>query len=60
MDVEKCYPNLLSLESAQIVIRMWEESSLVIEGIEVDDLCKYLGKYLKPEEVIEEGFEELV
>ena len=60
MDVEKCYPNLLSLESAQIVRRMWEESLLVIEGIEVDNLCKYLGKYLKPEEVIEEGFEELV
>ena len=38
MDVEKCYPNLLSLESAQIVRKMWEESALVIEGIEVDTL----------------------
>ena len=60
MDVEKCYPNILSLESAQIIRRMWQESDMVIEGVDVDFLCRYLGKYLKPIEVIEEGFTELV
>ena len=59
MDIEKCYPNILSLQSAQIIRRMWEESNLVMEGIEVDNLCRYLGKFLKPAENIEEGFEEL-
>ena len=60
MDIEKCYPNILSLPSAKIIRRMWVESDLEIEGIEVDFLCRYLGKYLKPNEVIEEGFEELL
>jgi hypothetical protein len=60
MDVEKGYPNLLSLESAQIVRKMWEDSALMIEGIEVDYLCKYLGKYLKPEEIVREGLEDLL
>ena len=50
----------LTLESAQIIRRMYEESDMVIEGVEVDFLCRYLGKYLKPTEVIEEGFTELV
>ena len=60
MDVEKCYPNILSLESAQIIRRMWEESDMVIAGIEADHLCRYLGKYLKPTEVVEEGFKEIL
>ena len=60
MDIEKCYPNILSLESAQIIRRMWEESNLIMEGIEVDNLCKYLGKFLKTDEIVREGFEELV
>ena len=60
MDVEKGYPNILSKESAQIIRKMFEESELVIDGIEVESLCRYLGKYLKREEVIEEGFEDLL
>ena len=39
---------------------MWEESELTIEGIDMDQLALYLGKYLALEEVIEEGFEEII
>ena len=60
MDIEKCYPNILSKESAGIIRKMWEESELEILEIEADHLCRYLGKYLKPNEVVEEGFEHLV
>ena len=39
---------------------MWEESDMVIDGVELDFLCRYLGKFLKPNEVIEEDFTDLV
>ena len=60
MDVEKCYPNILSKESAAIIRKMWEDSDLEMEGMEIDNLCKYLGKYLKPHEVVEERIDDLV
>ena len=60
MDIEKFYPNILSDKSAKIIRKMWEESELSIEGIDFDKLSRYLGKYLKQEMIIEEGFEELV
>ena len=39
---------------------MWEESELDIEGIDTDNLSRYLGIHLNKEEIAEEGFEELV
>ena len=60
MDIEKYYPNILSDKSAKIIRKMWEESDLSIEGIDYDKLSSYLGKHLKKEEIVEEGFEELV
>ena len=60
MDIEKYYPNILSLQSAKIIRRMWEELEMEMMGLEVDEICKYLGKHLKQWEVIEEGFEELL
>ena len=58
MDIEKCYPNILSLESAQIIRKMWEESNLEMEGVKIDNLCRYLGNFPKPE-VIKEGYEDI-
>ena len=60
MDIEKYYPNILSDKSAKIIRKMWEESDLSIEGIDYDKLRSYLGKHLKKEEIVEEGFEELL
>ena len=39
---------------------MWEESELIIEGIDTDNLTRYLSIHMKKEEIIEEGFEELI
>ena len=60
MDIEKFYNNIISEKSAKIVRKMWEESELDIEGIDNDNLSRYLGIHLKKEEIAEEGFEELV
>ena len=60
MDVEKYYPNILSAQSAKIIRRMWEESDLTIEGIDIDKLVGYLSIFLTKEEIIEEAFEELL
>jgi hypothetical protein len=60
MDVEKFYPNILSAKSAKIIRKMWEESELTIEGIDVDKLTRYLGNYLNKEEIIQDKFEELM
>jgi hypothetical protein len=60
MDVEKYYPNILSDKSAKIIRKMWEDSELSMEGIDFDNLCRYLGSHLKKEEILEEGFEELL
>ena len=60
MDVEKYYPNILSAQSAKIIKRMWEESDLIIEGIDLDKLVRYLGIFLTKEEIVDEAFEELL
>ena len=60
MDIEKWYPNILSKQSAKKVRKMWEESKLLIDEIDVDHLARYLGKHLKLEEVIEEAFGEII
>ena len=39
---------------------MWEESELIIEGIDTDNLTRYLGIHIKKEERFEERFEELI
>ena len=39
---------------------MYEESELIIEGIDIDKLARYLGTHMKKEEIAEEGFEDLV
>ena len=38
---------------------MWEESGIIIEGVDMDKLVRYLGKYLKRDEILEKGSEEL-
>jgi hypothetical protein len=58
MDIDKYY--LFSDKSAKIIRKMWEESDLSIEGVDYDKLSRYLGKHLKKEEIVEEGFEELL
>ena len=60
MDIEKFYPSILSQKSARIIRKMWEESELSIEGVDINKLSEYLGKHLKKEEIIEEEFEEIV
>ena len=60
MDIEKFYPSVLSAKSAKIIRRMWEDSDLAIEGVDFDKLCKYLGIHLKKEDIVEEGFEDLL
>ena len=60
MDIEKFYNNIISEKSAKIIRKMWEESELVIEGIDTNNLKRYLGIHLKKEELSQEGFEELV
>ena len=59
MDIEKYYPSIMSLESAKIIRRMWEESDLLID-IELDKLVRYLPVFLKTDEILEEGFAELL
>ena len=59
MDIEKFSPNILSEGSAKVIRGMWEESELEIE-VDGDNLSKYLGVILKEEEVVEEGFEDLL
>ena len=39
MDIDKWYPNVLSRPSAKIVRRMWEESELTIDGIDMEYIC---------------------
>ena len=39
---------------------MWEESSLGLEGVDVDFLSRYLGKILKKNEIAEEEFYDIV
>ena len=60
MDIENLYPSILSQKSARIIRKMWEESELSIEGVDINKLGEYLGKHLKKEEIIEEEFEEIV
>ena len=60
MDIDKFYPNIIAEKSAKSVREMWEESELVIEGIEYDEVSMYLGKYLTIKEIEEEGFADLV
>ena len=60
MDIEKYYPSILSKESALIIRRMWEESDLFIEELDMDKLLKYLAKYLTRDDIIAEGFEDLL
>ena len=60
MDIEKFYPRILSARSARIIRRMWEESDIVMDSIDIDTLSRYLGIHMKKEDVIEEGFEELL
>ena len=60
MDVEKYYPNILSDKSAKIIRKVWEDSELSMEGIDFDNLSRYLGSHLKKEEIFVEGFEELL
>ena len=60
MDIEKFYNNILAEESAKEIRDMWEESELTIDGIDTDTVSKYLGIHLKKEEVVKEGFEELI
>ena len=49
----------MSLESAKIIRRMWEESDLLID-IDLDKLVRYLPIFLKKDEILEEGFTELL
>ena len=60
MDIEKYYPNIISKPSARIIRNMWEESDLLMESIEYDEISLYLGKHLKMEDIIKEGIEDLV
>ena len=60
MDIEKWYPNVLSKPSAKIVRKIWVESGLTIEGVDMEQLALYLGKYLSMAEVVEEAFEEII
>ena len=60
MDIEKFSNNIISEKSAQIIRKMYEESELIIEGIDIDKLARYLGTHMKKEEIAEEGFEDLV
>ena len=60
MDIEKYYPNILSKPSAKIIRRMWEDSELSIDGIDLDKLIFYLGIHLTEEDIIQEGFTDLL
>ena len=45
MDIEKFYNNIISEKSAKIIRKMWEESELVIEGIDTrKEICKEKGQ----------------
>ena len=46
MDIEKYYPSILSAKSAKIIRMMWEESDLSIDGVDFDQLSRYLGNQL--------------
>ena len=39
---------------------MWEESKISIEGIDLEELSIYLANHLKIDEMVEEGFEEIL
>ena len=60
MDIDKFYPNIIAENSAKTVRQMWEDSKLSVAGIEIDEVSFYLGKYLTPEEIEQEGFKDLV
>ena len=60
IDVEKGYPSILLKNSAKIVRKIFEESELIIEEIEVDKLSLYLGKHISKEEVAQEEFEDIL
>ena len=60
MDVEKWYPNMIAKPSAKGIREMVEESEIDFKGFDFDVVSQYLGEYLTPEEIIEEGFEEIL
>ena len=60
MDIVKWYPNIVPESNAKIIRKMVEESELVFKGIEYEEVAKFLGDYLTKEEIIEEGFEEIL
>ena len=39
---------------------MWEESDLIIDEIDYDKLSRYLGEMMTKDDILEEGFEEIM
>ena len=60
MDINKFYPSIIPEGSGKSIRRVFGKSKVKLEGLEVDPICKYLGKHLTAEEIEEEGFGEIL
>ena len=60
MDVSALYPNLLAIPSTQIITEVFMETDITIEGINWEEVGKYLAINLTREEIRNLGLQEVV
>ena len=60
MDIVKWYPEMVPESNAKTVRRMYEEGDIKFKGVEYEEVSKFLGDCLTREEIIEEGFEDIL
>ena len=60
MDIKSFYPSIDVHKAAAIARLMWERSPLSIQGVDYDELAKYLGSNLSPIEILNENISHLV
>ena len=60
MDIEKWYPSMIAEPSAKGIKEMILKSEVEFEGINYEEVCKYLGKFLTREQILEEKLEGLL
>ena len=60
MDIKKFYPSIIAEESAWIIRNMWEECKVTIEGVDFEEVSKYLGTCLTNEEIEKENLKDVL
>ena len=60
MDIEKWYPKTKPIPSAKTIKQMILNSKIKFDGINYEEVAKYLGKYMTIEEILEVEMEEIL